>query len=798
MAPRKKESDEQMQAAQVKQIQNLDSVLHRLLDDNDATLTGVRRQTDISRIYSKFEDMTRNDTYNVVKSKSSNQSTYDYLVNALLGERAPITVNTFNGKELTDEQRKILQRAQLENIFSTTDMNAAAVFLNGSSDVMRICDEVESVCAYMYQLDEAINVLRDNVMNNEKSIQDFPFDIKLNTTDEKNGQYVETIKEALRDTNYLQALNDHLVPKTIKFGRYYHLIIPFSEIGTKMLSSKVNQAHSIFSVPTFESTTGEVIPPDDNVFKSVMENVNIFLDAAYESSAAYDLVREFGLKESYAKIIEENIRNLTVSDTDTPPNIFGISEAAFSSMTDDLKSKVADAMARNNALFNAALRTGTTINGKKIKDEDKHFSDATIDTKDLENIPGCFTRLVDPRQIVPIKIFDYVLGYYYFENYDYARMGTSITDIMSNQINFQDHNLIVDNLVSGVLKNLKYGDILAGDHNFKTMILNCIFYAERRNNPIRIKFVPVDYVVEYKTNCDQDNNGQPVLLRSLIYARLYTSLLLFMVTTLITKSTDSEFYYLREGALSQSYEDQVADIIEQFRNSNIDISQIVNGDLMHGNRAINKRYFMSVGTQDQKPFDIEVVSGQNVDTHNEFLTDLKKMAIGATGVPSVAVDYLDEIEFATLLKMTNVKTLQRSNNIQTDLNPSITESVKRIVRYNKPNAIPEEILNTLQCTLQPCNTINNNISSDEINNVQATVDSMIETYYKGQETETPDAVKYEKEEMRKRLIMKLTPSLPWGEMDAMRADVKIAAVRQQNEDKMKAKQAENADAGGEY
>jgi hypothetical protein len=96
----------------------------------------------------------------------------------------------------------------------------------------------------------------------------------------------------------------------------------------------------------------------------------------------------------------------------------------------------------------------------------------------------------------------------------------------------------------------------------------------------------------------------------------------------------------------------------------------------------------------------------------------------------------------------------------------------------------------MKCTFQPCNTINNNISSDEINNVQATVDSMIETWYKGQETETPDIVKFEKEEMRKRLIKMLTPSLPWGEMEAMVDDVKIAARKQREEDKMKSAQTE--------
>lgn len=785
MAKRKQPTDKDAQASDVAQLKQIDSVLHSLLDDNQSTLTGIRRDTEISKIHSRFNELIRNDSYSVIKSKSSNQSTYDYIVDTLIGARNPNYENTMNSKDMTPAQKAALKRSQLENIFSTTDMNAAAMFLNGSSDVMHICDEVESVCAYMYQLEEAINILRDNVLGNEQVVRDFPFDITFSTPDDKVPQYVQTVKDALHDVKYNKKLNDHAVPKMIKFGRYYMMIIPYSEIGTKMLSSRVNQTHNIFSIYTESATESVNNTPvtESEQYTSIMEGVSSLLDSVYENIDVSTL-KTLGGKDSYRNVIEYNLKNILVSEEETPPNITGISEASYEGMTSDLQAKVRNAILRSNYIATGGGNY-KSFSGKSVKDEDKHFSDSTIDTCNLGETPGCFIRMVDPRQLVPIKIFDFVLGYYYFENYDYARMGTSITDILSNQINFQDHNMVIDNMVGAILKNLKYGDILKGDNNFKAMILNCIFYAERRNNPIRIKFVPTEYIVEFKTNCDQDDNGQPVLLRSLVYARLYTSLLLFMVTTLITKSTDTEFYYLKESALSQSYEDQVADIIEQFRNSNVDISQVLSGDLMHGNRAINKRYFMSVGTADQKPFDVEVVSGQNVDTHNDFLTDLKKMAIGATGVPAVAVDYMDEVEFATILKMTNTKTLQRSNNIQKDLNDPITESVKRIVKYNKPGVIPDTVLDTLKCTLRPANTINNNISSDELNNVQATVDSMIDTYYKGQETDTPDDMKFVKEETRKRLIMMMTSSLPWGEIEKQKDDIMVAAKRQKFENELK-------------
>ena len=278
-------------------------------------------------------------------------------------------------------------------------------------------------------------------------------------------------------------------------------------------------------------------------------------------------------------------------------------------------------------------------------------------------------------------------------------------------------------------------------------------------------------------------------------------MLMFMITSIVTKSTDTEFYYIKEGALTSTYQDQVADIIEAMRNSNIDISNIINGNLLHGNRAINKRYFMSTGTQDIKPFDVEVVSGQQIDTHTDFLNDLKKMAIGSTGVPSVAIDYMDEVEYATILKMTNLKTTTRANTIQTSLNGSIDDGITgltiKLVSYNSPNAIPEEDLVKCRCVLRKNNTINNNVSADEINNNIATVDNMIETWYKGQNTENPQMIEFEKEEMRKRMIITMSPSLPWGELKRIENDVKIEAKIRYEKNQLMNKQQESDDSSSE-
>ena len=782
---RKPNEKELLREESIQDIKKLDDTVRQLLKQNIDPLAGGTQTSELNSIYDEFSSLVRSDQYNFMKTKTANISSYDYLTNSLMGRRP-------DGKETQTPRGRVESRMNLEKMFEQGDMQAASMFLNQSSDIQHICDEIESICAYLYQLDEAVLIYRDNIMNGEQQTSDLPFDITFDRGDGESIKYQKVISDVIKTTGLIQKLNDHIVPKMIKFGRYYVLTIPYSEIGVKMLSSQGNPTKNIFNYNGIGGGSVGIHESDGNIqqdtnYTTCMENVDILLDQIYtDESVSY----KYGLGEKtrLRSTIESNMRDLLVNDDSTPPNVTGILESTYNGMDDELKKIVDKSMKDVLSKFNVQK-----FKPKSNKSEDAYLSDATVDPEDVETIPGCYIKLLDPRQIVPIKIFDHVIGYYYFENYDYSRTGTTITDLLSNQINFNDQNMIVDNIVGSVLRNLKYGDLLKGDNNFKSLILNCILFAERRQNPVRLKFVPVEYVTEFKTNCDENGNGQPVLSKSLVFGRLYTSLLLFIITSIITKSTDTEFYYLKEDLLSQSYEDQVADIIEQFRSSNIDISQIMNGNLLHGNRAINKRYFMCTGPSEQKPFDMEVISGQQIDTQTEFLTNLKKMAIGSTGIPALAVEYMDEVEFATIAKMTNARTNTRSNNIQIDLNPSITELVVKVTRYSKPNAVPEEILESTQCTLRPCNTINTNISGDELNNNIATVDNMIETFYGGQNTETPVSIEYEKEEMRKRLIMKLSSSLPWGYMESIRDEVKAQAKIKEQEAKLKAELVNNTE-----
>lgn len=761
----------------IEEIVKLNQSLQDIMGQQGKSLGSMNldRGEELIRIHNRFNAAIQSDGQNIYKAKSPSQSVYDYMSRSLLG------FNDLNRKDMKmqtgDPKRDYwLNKQRLERLFTTSDSQMASYFMASNSDISHVYDEIDAVCAYFYQLDEAVNVIRDNVLSSEQPGTDISYDVNFpGVTDEaKLADYRDQVKEAFKYSNFTKKLRDHLAIKAIKYGTYYVLITPFADVGAKLAYSGVT-GPNLAGLGTRALVESADVNEDGKDTKTeILESCQDLFLSLEETQPQKDKKGKVVLPKNVQErldIISENLNKLTYCEDNTPPNITGMQMGVYESLDADLQKMV------DNAFAEQKRKAANSTKIRQVKPEN-----GTISSKQIDDIQGCDIRLVDPRQMVPIKIFDYTLGYYYFENYEYTRMGTTLTDLLSNQINFNQRTLIIDNIVNAALKNLRYKDLIEGDQKLRTMILNCVLYAERRDSPIRIKFVPAEYVVPFQTNTDENGNGQPVLSKSLFYGRLYTSLLLFNMTAIITKSTDSEFYYMRESALDSQYSNQVSDLIDQFNDNNIDLIQIAQGDLLHGNRAINKRYYMSIGTNDQRPFDMEVISGQQIDIHNEFMNDLKKMAIGSTGVPAVMIDFVDEVEYATMLGMVNIRHLKRANMISADFDPSITEVIRRILKYNS-SSIPEEVLEKMEIVLTKSNTSNNNIIAQQLNDVVGTATQMVETYLGGNDTQPPENFAYVKQLTIKNLVMKMASAVPWEMVEEAYEASIIAAETKRMEDK---------------
>lgn len=749
----------------IKQLLNMNKTANDLIRDEARSLgmDDGSRSAELMSLHSKYNTAIKSGGQNVYKAKSAGQSTYGYVANSILGGNPVDGWGTggFQMKTGNKKRDEWLNRAKLEKLFTTGDSQMMSYFMSTNSDIVHMYDEIDSVCAYFYQLEEAIRCIRDNVLTAEAVSEAISYNIVFPSTvsSEEQAEYAEMVKDAFTYQQFDQKLIEHITPKGIKYGKYYTMTIPFSDTGWRLyqLTGGVRNSGLLNGATraTFESandnTTTRLIGDDNTqTFDELSKNITSLFESVY----ADDETHKMGEYEQHRlQNVQENLKQIYVCEDSTPPNIAdNIAFNSLSRMDKDVQELIDKALAERLKKEQSKIKRSGKSNNP---------TDMIINDTQMDEIAGCYIKLVDPRQMYPIKIFDFTLGYYYFEGYDYAKEGATLTDMLSNDANFNNHAMILDNIVNSVLKNLKYSDLIKGDQQLRSMVLNCVLYAERRDAPVRVKFVPVDYVTAFETNVDEYGNGQPVLMRSLFYARLYTSLLLFNITAIITKSTDSEYYYLRDSALDPQYSNMVTDLMDQLQDANVDPIQIANGNILHGNRAINKRFYVPVGTSDVRPFDMETVSGQSIDIHNDFMTDLRKMAIGSTGEPAVMVDFMDEVEYATMLGMANIKSLKRCNTIGTDFNPAITRQIQLILKYNN-SAIPANIRDNMKIELKKSKAINNNITNQQLTDAQSSAQTMATLWVMGNDSAQSDLGPYIIEELTKAITIDLTSSAPWG------------------------------------
>lgn len=743
-----------------KNIEQLQAKFDELMSSELKAIQGESRdrQASLSILHNRFLELVKQDVTNVSSRKSPNQSTYDFIASAITGK-------TFDTKDVNRGEYK----RQLNQLFSGGDAEIASYFMSNGIGNMHIYDEIDSICAYMYQNDEAIDIIRDCVFASDQPAEGISMDIKFEgIADSDSAEYKQSIIDMFRIEKMTKKLVNHVGKKAIKYGKYYIMIIPYKDIHEKLSNLKGSYG-TLENTMLFESvdqTSGNK-NTDSNVYtlESAMADVAELLNYVPPKQSDRNSKPTKDSAQYIYDTICENLKSISVCENNEPPNVSGMNYSNLQGIDQD----ILDAITRGNS-----NKYDRRNRGQSNKKGTKAYADGLIDKNPLEGIKGCYQKLIDPRQLRPIKIFDYTIGYYYAENYNFEYSGTSITDLLSNSMQFDQKTQIIDRLVDSVLGKLTWGNVMKGDKQFRNLILNCIMYTEQRDNPIRIKFVPVDYVIPFETNTDENGNGQPVLLRSLVFSRLYISMLLFFITAIITKSTDSEFYYLKESALDPGNSNQISEVMDQLSQCNMDPLAIAQGQMLNVNKAINKRYYMSLGISGDKAFDIDVMNGQNIDIHMDFLTDIKKQAISSTGVPSVMIDMVDEIEYATMANMANIKNLRRCNTIQLDFNGPITEYAKTMATYT--TNIPPEVISKMYITLRPSKIIQNNITSQQLNDSVQQAETMIKNAYKGDNSgELSELDKRIIDIATRELTIELTPAAPWAKAQAIIDDAVIKA-----------------------
>ena len=708
--------------------------------------TDREKNTDqIHNLVNKIDDVINSDLEELKEYGGKNDLTRFLLLTLQnSGKYTGVTTHSNNDEET------------LENIFLSKDGSIFSIFEERFKNKLLLFHDLEIICDQLPELREAVYTTRDDIVASDDLGSDISRSLTFTTDlseDEKYDNQISEVKELERDYGLQYMIREHIVPKTLTYGEYYVYIIPEQKLFENTQRNKMGK------------TVGATL--ESYQLNNIYENLNIDKKGEFKDFKTDEI----------AYYVSENIK---INNMDVPlpllesENMVGVSK------------DLADFNSLNTLLKNAKK--------KKNKKEDKDismtlgFSDGVKSSNKIDNwdgVKGCYIRLLDPKKVIPVKLLNYTIGYYYINDTDMTitghncksqsfRFGSLIDQVANKTANQRN---IITNIAQSIVKSFdkKY---LEDNQEFKELIINALQYNDMYKRKLHFQFIPADHMCRFSVNEDETGLGQSMLYKSLFYAKLYLSLLVFNMITHLTKSQDTLVTYVKTSGIDKNVANKTMSIARQMKSKQIGIGDLMDYSSIYSKMGTGRDLYIPEGESGERGLSWDVIQGQDVNMQNELMEQLKESFINGTGVPSVIMNYINEADFAKTLVMANAKQLRRVMMYQDCLNEDITYMYQKIMIYCTDMDM-DDIL-AFNFRFQRPKTLPNNNLVDIIGYGDQLLDFFEKSIF-GQYTEETPELNLQKDGFRRNMARKVLSMLPWETVDEVMEDVRMDTLKKQLE-----------------
>lgn len=699
---------------------------------------------------------------------------------------------SFNFKNMSNPD------AMVEDLFNTKNSSIFEVFNERFRNKSLLFKDLEIISDQLVELTEALNTTRDDILCADNIGAEISRSLNFSTDTAQREKYddlIEDVKRIEKEYKLNHKVREHIVLKTLKYGEYYVYVIPKSKLFEKAQYNKNSKIKSL----ALESYELEGLCESINI-DNKSDNVNILNE---------ELQYQFN-------VCNDEIPLPLVENDNTLSAMLDIKK--FNKLNPLMKynppkkdNKLKDAKMNKELEKTKNANMNLYKNGKPgIKDNNIGFTDGVISNKqnrdmdDWSDVKGCYIKLLDPKKVIPVKIMDYIIGYYYIEdveldsaNHRCSRHNPGSTlgrgGVFGNMLNkSQKERTVVDVIANGIVKsfNKKY---LEDNEDFKELIINSLLYNDMYKRKVHYQFIPADNICRFTINEDEEGNGVSMLYGSLFYAKLYLSLLIFNMITHLDKSQDTKINYVKQSGIDKDIINKCNSIARQIKSKQISIADLMDYSSIYGKIGTGRDVFMPVGESGERGIEFDVISGQQVDMQNDLMENLKQSYINGTGVPSVIMNYINEADYAKTLVMANAKQLRRVMNYQESFNESITMFYRKILLYCSD--MEESDIENFYYTLQKPKALPNTNLADTIGYGDQILDTVIKNVY-GENQQDSDERLLEKDLFRKDMARNILSMLPWEEIDKSLDRVKLEIAEKKATGEFKS--TEDTDDNGGY
>lgn len=701
--------------------------------------------------------------------------------------------------------------------------------------------DLHEIASQLIELSEAILITRDAIISADvvegRMSRTLDFD---NSDEEDTKDYIPTVEHMETKFKLLEKIKNFIIPKTLEYGEYYAYTIPYSKIFNDFVDKtnrtmdgqrKMYRESTVYDhMMSKEKISDKVITesgkfiPNSRSAENRGKKTLSFAEKVYneycteiedrnkrKAKTTYEkTLEDMGVdmkesapdKEAFISDVNSILKNITVCNDSVPLPIFEEGFASLKYMREQYVNESGDSM------MTEAPTDKMSRPKKQDKTEDNRFNrvlkDATPDGVIYDNksnskngnnkepkgefdyITDCYVKLIDPTKIIPVKIMNYTIGYYYIEVEDTAPLSGALSTTLyytKFDENTRQHT-IVDSLANAIVDSFDK-EFLMQNEKFKDLIVEAIQYYNLNNKRLRFQYIPVEYIQVFKIDEDENGNGQSMIKKSLFYAKLYLMLLLFKIMTIVMNSNDMKVNYIKTSGIDKNIANKVQEIARIKQSRQINMYDLFNYTTLINKVGNGSEMYIPTGRSGERPIETEILSGQDVQLNTDLLENLKNSYIMATGVPAAIINYLSEADFAKVVEQNNTKFNGRVINYQLDFNSSITEWYKKIMSYS--TQIPEPLINNFTFTLQPPKLTASNAKSEAIQGFQTLADFVVNLLY-GENID--EEIQPEVQEFKKLFADEQLPMLNIPNIEELKKKAKLNAL-----DKKLKPKSTNGDSG---
>lgn len=719
--------------------------INNLIGQANLSLYGTDRTSDVDSLNDKFQSILSNELTGITGKEGNDITSFlSQVVSADNKYRAgeDILNNQFNdltGNEYSSMQSFIYD-AYRNRLLQQSDLH--------------------EVSSQLIELSEAIMITRDAIISADTVEGRLNRSITFeNIDDDEIDNYNSIVENMENKFQLLEKIKNFIIPKTLEYGEYYVYIVPYSELFNKFQQQKTRNVTNTGILRRFnESTVLEGF--NDTKKENKLTELDMFLEDCYNKYH----IRENGKysdkkssdnrinKDEFKSDLKNIMENIIISTDDIPIPFL---EEGLESI-EYINNQHNNVVTEDNTLFKKVIKNNKTDGGVKISKKGE-----------FDDIGDCYVKMIEPTKIIPIKIMNTILGYYYVQDEDITPLSGAVSSSLYFS-RFNEHSrqqTIIDSLAERVVQQFNK-PFLKNNLKFKEAIVDCFNYYNLNENRVKMQFIPAGYIVRFKIDEDIDGNGTSMIKKSLFYAKLYLMILLFKIMSIIMYSNDQKINYIKQSGLDKNLANRVQEIARLQQSRQINISDLFSYTTLINKVGNGNAVYMPTGRSGERPIETEILSGQDVQLNNDLLEMLKNAYITGTGVPAAILNYLNEADYAKTVEQNHSKFNARVINYQLDFNPSITDMYKRIMRWS--TNIGEEKISNFNFTLTQPRSATANAKAELISQFNTMAEFLTGLLYPDPgQAENPDSLNAEIREFKKLYAREQLPMINFDDIEEM-------------------------------